>query len=85
MAAIFSENAQKILAFLQAHGNVGFTAQEIAEATGLEVKKVNGSVTMALQKRKLAYREEVDGKEHKIIRLTEEGKNVNPKAEKPEE
>lgn len=85
MAAIFSENAQTILTFLQAHADAAFTAPEIAEATGIDVKKVNGIVTMALQKRELAYREEVEGKDRKVIRLTDEGKKVDPKEEKPEE
>lgn len=84
MAALFSENAQVILTHLQANPDALETAPEIAEATGIDVKKVNGIVTMALQKRGLAYREEVEGKDRKVIILTEAGKTVDPKMEKPE-
>lgn len=88
MAALFSENAQTILKLLQANPNADLTAQDIADATGLPVKTVNGCVTSALQRKGFTIREEqpekVDGKVVKFIRLTAEGAAISPDAEKPE-
>ena len=62
-----------------------FTAADIAEALGLEVKQVNGIVTSAFQKKGLMIREEAevelaDGthKKVKFIRLTDAGKDFDP-------
>lgn len=83
MAAMFSENAQAILKFLQANKGSDLTAPAIAEATGLTTQSVNGVVT-GLQRKGLTIREEVEGFEKKVIRLTAAGEQVDPAAEKPE-
>ncbi|HAU88290.1 MAG TPA: hypothetical protein DCW90_23290 [Lachnospiraceae bacterium] len=73
-----SANGQTILRFLQAHIGSDYTANMIAEATGLPVKTVNGVVTMSLQKPGYAVREEREGFDKKVIVLTESGKSLNP-------
>lgn len=83
MAQLFSENAQSIIKFLQANKGSDFTAPDIAEATGLKTATVNGVVT-GLQKKGFTVREEVEGFEKKVIRLTAAGEQVDPAAEKPE-
>lgn len=79
-----SENSATVLRFLQGH-NEGLTAQEIADATGLGVKQVNGIFT-ALQKKEFGYRTEEkvkveleDGStiEAKQLFLTEAGLNAD--------
>jgi DNA-binding MarR family transcriptional regulator len=82
MAAMFSENAQTVLRFLQANVKGQYTADDIAEATGLPSKSINGIAT-GLQKKGLTERVEVEGIEKKVIRLTDAGKQVDPSAEKP--
>jgi hypothetical protein len=52
-----SENSVKVFKYLQAH-NEGLTAYEIADATGLNVKQVNGAFTGAIQRKELGYRTE---------------------------
>lgn len=52
-----SENTQKIFKYLQAN-NDGYTAQEIANATGLPVKTVNGAFTSGIQRKEFGYRSE---------------------------
>jgi DNA-binding MarR family transcriptional regulator len=84
MSAMFSENAQKILVHLQVNPEANETAQEISDAIGVSVKSVNGVVTAALKRRGLADRKVVDGKDKKVIYLTETGKAVDPYMEKPE-
>lgn len=81
---LFSENARTILMHLQANNGVDETAEMIAEATGLPVKTVNGCVTSALQRKGYTVREEVEGFEKKVIRLTPAGVDIDPDAEKPE-
>lgn len=88
MAAMFSENAQRVLEFLQANPSADVTANDIAEALGMAPKSVNGTVT-GLQKKGLTVREEqdekVDGKIVKFIKLTPAGLDADPQAEKPTE
>ena len=76
------ENTRTIWDYIVAHDGEDFTAADIAEATGLGVKSVNGSVT-SFQKKGWTIREEVavTGGKVKYIRLTAEGKNVDPDAE----
>lgn len=81
MTAMFSENAQTVLRFLQANVNGQFTADDIAEGTGLSSKSVNGIAT-GLQKKGLTERVVVDGIEKKVIRLTAAGEQADPDAEK---
>lgn len=82
MAAMFSENAQIVLRFLQGNKDGQFTADNIAEGTGLSAKSVNGIAT-GLQKKGLTERVEVEGIEKKVIRLTPAGEQADPDAEKP--
>lgn len=82
MAAMFSENAQTVLRYLQANVSAQLTADDIAEGTGLSSKSVNGIAT-GLQKKGLTERVEVEGIEKKVIRLTAAGEQVDPAAEKP--
>ena len=74
---VFSDNARTVLRFLQ---NGPATAEEIATATGLEKKTVNGVVTAALQRKGLAARREVEGKNGKECYLTAEGMAADPDA-----
>lgn len=52
-----SENTVTVFKYLQGH-NDGLTAQEIANATGLGVKQVNGAFTMGIAKKEYGYRSE---------------------------
>lgn len=82
---MFSENAKKVLGFLQENPNVDLTAKELAEAIGVPPRSVNGVIT-SLSTRGFVLREPVvvDDKEVKRIVLTEEGKTVDINADKPE-
>ena len=85
MTMMFSANAQAVLKFLQANPNGDFTADMIAEATGLSAASVNGTVTgLSRANKGFAVREEVEGIEKKVIRLTAKGMQVDPEMEKPE-
>lgn len=82
--AKFSENAITVFNYVKEHEGEDLTAQDIADATGLGVKTVNGIVTGAFQLRKEimervpAELELEDGthKPVKIIRLTKKGKAI---------
>lgn len=80
--AMFSENAQKILTFLQGNPTVDMTGKELAEAAGVPTRSITGVVN-SLVKKELAVREEVEMGENtvKFIRLTEAGQQVDPLAE----
>ena len=75
-------NSRLVYDYVKAHNGEDMTAADIAEATGLGVKSVNGSVT-SFQKKGWTIREEVavTGGKVKYIRLTAEGRNVDPDAE----
>ncbi len=82
-----SENSRKVYDYVSAHDGEDFTAADIAAATGLEVKSVNGIVTSAFQRKGLMVRtpaevELEDGthKTVKFISLTAEGKAWDPDA-----
>ena len=81
MAAKFSEKAQSILKFLQANVGCNLIASDIAQHTGMTVASANG-VIAGLQRGGYVQRVELEGYEKKVIRLTEEGKTVNPMEEK---
>lgn len=83
MAFVLSEKAQAILAHLQANVGTDETFVEVAEATGLEARSVNGTVT-GLAKRGLVERVEVENFDKKVIRLTEAGRTFDPMTEKVE-
>lgn len=85
MADMFSPRAQAVLVHLQANSGADETAQEVAAATGIEPKAITG-VLNGLQRKGMIVREEAtdaDGKTVKYIRLTAEGTNADPAAEKP--
>lgn len=82
------ENSLKVFEFVKAHDGEDFIAADIAEATGLEVKQVNGIVTSAFQRKGLMERvpaevELEDGthKAVKLIRLTAAGRSFDPTSE----
>lgn len=83
MSYVLSEKAQAILAHLQANVDTDETFVEVAEATGLEARSVNGTVT-GLAKRGLVERVEVEGFDKKVIRLTDAGRTFDPMTEKVE-
>lgn len=85
------ENSKLVYEFVKAHEEENITANDIAEATGLSPRQVNGIVTMAFQRHKDEDKNEVplmqripaeieldDGthKAIKLIRLTDEGRNI---------
>lgn len=80
---VLSEKAQTILAHLQANVGTDETFVEVAEATGLEARSVNGTVT-GLAKRGLVERVSVEGIDKKVIRLTDAGRTFDPMTEKVE-
>ena len=83
MAFVLSEKAQAVLAHLQANVGTDETFVEIAEATGVEARSVNGTVT-GLAKRGLVERVEVENFDKKVIRLTDAGRTFDPMTEKVE-
>lgn len=83
MSYVLSEKAQAVLAHLQANVGTDETFVEVAEATGLEARSVNGTVT-GLAKRGLVERVEVENFDKKVIRLTDAGRTFDPMTEKVE-
>lgn len=80
-------NSKLVFNYVKTHDGEDFTAADIAAATGLEVKSVNGIVTSAFQKKGLMVREpaevELEDGSHKtvkFIRLTEAGMAFDPNA-----
>lgn len=86
MAAL-KENSKTVFNYVKSHDGEDFTAKDIAEATGLNARQVNGIVTSAFQKKGLMAREEaeiqVENGSHekvKFIRLTDAGRAFDPEA-----
>jgi hypothetical protein len=85
MAAL-KENSRNIFDYVKAHEAEDITAQDIADALGIGVRSVNGSVTSAfcrkgLMERVEAERETEDGHvKVKFIKLTDAGRAFNPDA-----
>lgn len=90
--AKLSDNAAKILSYLQANPDADLTATDLADALGLQVKTVNGVITGGLvgkgHSRDFVERVETDavdpeGKSVKVkfIKLTEKGAALDPTAE----
>lgn len=86
-----NENSRKVFDYVKANQGKNFTATDIAEATGLQVRSVNGIVTSAFQRKELMQRtpaeiELADGshKAVKFISLTEKGMAFDPDAEPAE-
>ena len=73
---MLKENSKIVLDYVKAHDGEDFTAKDIAAATGLTDKQVNGIVTSAFQRKGFMLREEVAvvGGTVKYIRLTDEGR-----------
>lgn len=74
-------DAIRVLNYVKENDNSNFTAAEIADALGIDVKRVNGIVTQAFTRRKFmvrveAERENEDGTHTKVkyIHMTPEGK-----------
>lgn len=92
-----TENSKIVFDFVKAHDGEDFTATDIAEATGLGVRSVNGIVTSAFCRHKDAEKNEVPlmvripaeiedpatgmHKAVKFIQLTDEGRAFDPDAE----
>jgi len=49
---MLSENGKIVFNYLKEHDGENFTAPDIAEATGLNIKSVNGILTMTFQRHK---------------------------------
>ena len=82
---------KEIFNYIKAHDGEDFTAKDIAEALGMNVKSVNGSVT-SFQRKGYTVREEAemelaDGTHEKVklIRLTPDGKSFDPESEDGQE
>ena len=78
-------NSLTVFNYVKEHDGEDFTAADIAAATGLEKKSVDGIVTSAFQKKGLMVRipaevELEDGthKPVKLIRLKDEGRAFDP-------
>lgn len=94
---MLKENSKIVFDFVKAHDGEDFTAQDIADATNLSVRSVNGIITSAFQRHKDADKNEVPlmvrvpaeiedpetglHKPVKFIQLTDEGRVFDPNAE----
>lgn len=81
------ENSKKVFEYVKSVNGADITAADIAEATGLEVRSVNGIVTSAFQRKELMERipaeiELTDGthKAVKFVKLTAKGEAFDPEA-----
>ena len=83
--AAMKENTKAIFMYLKEHNGEQITTQEIAEALGLSVKSVVGSVNSFVKKQWAVRSDEVKvegmDKPVKFISLTEAGLAVDPDAE----
>ena len=94
---MLKENSKIVFDFVKAHDGQDFTAQDIADATGLSVRSVNGIVTSAFQRHKDKDKNEIPlmvrvpaeiedpatglHKAIKFIQLTDAGRKFDPIAE----
>lgn len=76
------ENSLTIFNYVREHDGEDFTAADIAQATGIPVKSVNGCITAMARHHELLEREEVaiTGGKVKYIRLTDKGQTYDPNA-----
>ena len=72
------ENTKTVFTYLKEHDGESIIAKDIADATGLEIKSVNGIVTAALCRKGKDYAVRVPGS----IEVQDEEGNVMPKAVK---
>ena len=82
-----SENSMKVLNYLKEVNGKQVTAQDIADALGLEKRTVDGAFTSAIQRKGFGVRtpaeielEDGSHKSVKFLSLTEEGMNWDPTA-----
>ena len=83
-----SPNSKTVLEYLKAHDGVDMTAADVAAATGLEKRQVDGIFTSALQRKGYGVRvpaeiENEDGTHSKVkfLVLTDSGKAYDPDAD----
>lgn len=88
---MLKDNARKVFDYVKSLNGADVTAADIADATGLEVRSVNGIVTSAFQKKGLMERIpaeiELEDKTHKavkFIRLTQAGLEFDPDSDDSE-
>ena len=81
-------NSKTVLEYLKAHNGENLTAADVADATGLEKKQVDGIFTSAIQRKGLGVRtpaevELEDGthKQVKFLSLTPAGMAFDPDAD----
>lgn len=93
---MLKENSRLVYDYVKANDGKNFTAQDIADETGLSVRSVNGIVTSAFQRHKDADKNEVPlmvrvpaeiedpetglHKAIKFIQLTDAGREFDPDA-----
>jgi hypothetical protein len=84
---MLKENSRKVFEYVKGLNGANATAADIADATGLEVRSVNGIVTSAFQKKGLMERipaevelEDGSHKAVKFIKLTAAGESFDPDA-----
>ena len=82
-----SENSITVYNYVKEHDGDKITAADIAEATNLGLRTVNGVITSAFQKKNLMVRvpaeiklEDGSHKAVKFIELTDEGRAWDPNA-----
>ena len=73
------ENSKLVYDYVLAHENENVTAVDIAEATGLSSKQVNGIITMAFQR----HKEEVDGEKVEVPLMERVPGEVKVEGDKP--
>ena len=94
---MLKENSKVVYDYVKAHDGENFTAQDIADATGLSVRSVNGIVTSAFQRHKDKDKNEIPlmvrvpaeiedaatglHKAVKFIQLTDAGRAFDPEEE----
>ena len=94
---MLKENSKIVYDFVKTHDGEDFTAQDIADATGLSVRSVNGIVTSAFQRYKDKDKNEIPlmvrvpaeiedpetglHKAVKFIQLTKAGREFDPNEE----
>ena len=82
------ENSTKVLEYLKSVAGNDVTAADVAEATGLEKRTVDGCFTSAIQRKGYGIRVpaevELEDGTHKAVKfltLTEAGMNLDPDAD----
>jgi hypothetical protein len=81
-------NSKTVLEYLKAHNGENLTAADVADATGLEKKQVDGIFTSAIQRKGLGVRtpaevelEDGSHKQVKFLSLTPAGMAFDPDAD----